>query len=91
MNVGVKSAVFQKMIALNNSGQYAELLGLCTEQIQNTPEWLTPRLLCALAYLATGDQETAKTDLAFFDAKTGPAYSGGACKQMADYLHQRLR
>lgn len=90
INVGGDDSVFKQMIELNNTGKYADLLNLCTAQKQSTPDWLTPKLFCGMAYSALGDQAKAKAELAAFDAKAGPAYSEGACKQMSDFLRNRL-
>ena len=74
------ASAFHEMIQLNNSHEYSELLTHCLAQIQSTPQWLTPRLLCGLAYLGTGDVQNAKAMLFEFDTKIGPAYQVGACK-----------
>lgn len=88
---GGDDSAFQEMFRLNNSGQYPELLKTCLAQIDSTPEWLTPRLFCALAYVATGDKVRAKAMMKEFDSKTGPAYDFGACHQMTVYLHNQLQ
>jgi hypothetical protein len=81
---------FEEMIKFNNSKQYKDLLQECLSQTQSTPEWLTPRLLCGLAYLGLGDRDRAQAMLSEFDSRTGPAYDTDGCKQMSDYLHSRL-
>jgi len=91
VSLGGDDSAFQQMIQFNNSRQYESLLKSCLAQMSSTPEWLTPRLFCGLAYLGTGDREKAKAMLAEFDSKTGPAYSVDACKQMSDYLHEQLK
>jgi hypothetical protein len=91
INMGGDNSVFQEMIRLNNAGEYGDLLKMCVAQIHSTPEWLTPRLFCGLAYLETGDKMKAKDMLTEFDSKTGPAYKVDACKQISDHLHAVLQ
>jgi hypothetical protein len=88
INTGGDDSSFQEMIRMNNSQEYADLLKACLGQITATPEWLTPRLFCGLAYLGAGDKIKAKEMLREFDSKTGPAYSVDACQQMSDHLHR---
>jgi hypothetical protein len=90
INMGGSDAIFQEMVRLNNSQQYGEVFKVCLAQIEKVPEWLTPRLFCAVAYLETGEASKAKNMLADFESRAGPAYSDGACKQMSDFLHERL-
>jgi hypothetical protein len=81
-----------EMIKLNNAHQYKELLQLCTSQIESKPEWLTPRLFCALAYGAMADIAKAKDMLAIYDDRKGPAYDGDAdCKTVSNFLHANLK
>jgi hypothetical protein len=88
--IGGDDSIFTKMIGHLNAGQFTEALDLCTAQIQAAPEWLTPRLVCGVAYFRTGDKANAELMLKEFDARTGPAYAVDACKEMSDYLHQKL-
>jgi hypothetical protein len=90
INTGGDTKPFKEMIQLNNSGDYAGLLNACLAAIKSTPEWLTPRLFCSIAYLETKDETNAREMLAEFDAKTGPYYTVGECRQMSDYLHANL-
>ena len=81
-----------EMAKLADAGQYKELLKLCTAQIEAKPEWLTPRLLCALAYEGMGNRTEAKGMLDTYDARKGPAYDGdGFCKQVSDFAHAQLK
>ncbi len=91
VDLGGDPSAFNHMIQLNNSGQYTDLLKECLAQIRSSPEWLTPRLFCGAAYLATGDKVRAKGMLAEYDSKTGPAYDVEACRQISDFLHKRLQ
>jgi hypothetical protein len=83
--------VFKEMIRLNNSRQYGELLKTCSSQILLTPEWLSPRLLCGLAYLGLNDRVKAREMLKEFDSKSGPAYDAEPCHQMSTYLRATLQ
>jgi hypothetical protein len=91
VNMGGNDSAFQNMIRLNNSKQYADLLNECLAQISSTPEWLTPRLFCGMAYMASGNKVKVKEMLTEFDSRTGPAYTVGACQQMSDLLHRALQ
>ena len=91
VDVGGDDKAFQEMVQMNNARQYSDLLKACLAQIESTPDWLTPRLLCGLAYLGMGDKQGASAMLKEFDLRTGPAYDADGCKQMSDYLHSQLR
>lgn len=91
MITGGDDKEFKKMIDLLNAKDNSGALTECLAQIQAAPEWLTPRLVCGVAYLRTGDTAKAKEMLAEFDSKTGPAYSADGCSQMSDYLHAHLQ
>jgi len=91
VTMGGDDSAFQEMVRLNNSHQYAELLKTCLAEINSQPGWLTPRLFCSLAYLATGNTDDAKKMLKEFDSRTGPAYEVDACKQASDHLHKVLQ
>jgi hypothetical protein len=91
ISMGGDDSAFQEMIHLNNSRNYQDLLRVSLAQISSKPEWLTPRLFCALAYIGLGDVQRAKELLKEFDSKTGPAYDVDACRQMTAYLHSVLR
>jgi len=80
---------YEKLSSLNNQKKFNELLTECRVQIKTAPEWLTPYLFSGLAYIGLGDRTKAKEMLDEFDSKTGPAYSEGDCKGMADFIRQR--
>ncbi len=89
---GTTAEAFLKMIKLNNTHQYAELLTVCNEQLKAAPAWLTPHLFCSLADLGLGHTEEAWEALRTYDQKTGPAYDGDSrCKQASEYLHSHLK
>jgi len=87
---GGDDSIFKSMVQLYNSAQYEKLINACQSQIHSNPDWLTPYLLCGLAYLSTGNTEKAKEMTVYFDKNTGPAYQEGACQQMSDLLHTHL-
>jgi hypothetical protein len=91
ITLGGDDRAFQEMAQLNNSHEYAELLKFCRTQIDSAPEWLTPYLFCSLGHLALGNSLKAREMLSYYDSKTGPAYESPPCRQMSDYLHQRLQ
>lgn len=81
-----------KMTTLVNSAQYSELLRVCTAQLESKPEWLTPRVFCALADEGLGNETQAKEMLDAYDGLKGPAYDEDAfCKQISDLAHSRLK
>lgn len=88
--VGGDSTAFEAMLNLANSKNYSALLRACLDQIKEAPEWLSPRLLCSLAYLSLGDSANAKNMLKEFDSRTGPAYDTDGCKQLSDFLHAQI-
>jgi hypothetical protein len=91
-NVGLMMSVkidndpsFQQMIDLANARptKDKELLKLCTSQIEANPEWLTPRLFCAIAYARMADKAKVKAMLDIYDARKGPAYTDDSnCQQL---------
>jgi len=87
---GGDRSAYLEMVNLYNSGQYTTVLKQCLDEIRSTPEWLTPRLFCGLAYLSLGNKDKAKAMLKEFDGKAGPGYTSDGCGQMADYLHKQL-
>jgi hypothetical protein len=76
------------MIRLADAGQNSALLEICTSQLRSKPEWLTPRLFCAIGYARIGDQAQAKEMLDIYDARKGPAYTGDDfCRGLSDLAH----
>ncbi len=82
-----------EMINLNNNHtQYQKLLEVCTSQIESNPEWLTPRLFCAIAYASLGNAAKAKEMIDVYDSRKGPAYDDDPlCKQVSDAIHTALK
>jgi hypothetical protein len=96
-----KIRALEEMVSLNNAAnvektstgatsKYAELKQLCEREIADAPEWLTPHLVCGMAYLGLDNPRRAKKELDYFDAHTGTAYNVDVCKRMADFLHSHL-
>ncbi len=82
----------QEMSKLADAAQNKELLKVCTTQLEAKPEWLTPRLFCALAYEGLGDNAKAKEMLDAYDGGKGPAYDGNAfCRRWSDLTHSKLK
>ncbi len=64
------------------------MLKVCSAQIAEKPEWLTPRLFCAVAYLMMGDKTKGKEMVDFYDHWKGPAYDDDqSCQQLSGAVH----
>ncbi len=87
MQTGGDDSALKQMIRLNGAHDAEGLLKECLAQIRSAPEWLTPRLFCTVAYLATGDKAKAKEMLTYYDSRKGPPYDTSVCPQMSDSLH----
>ena len=59
---GEEFAVFQNIDKLAKSGELKQLITLCEQQTQKTPEWLTPFFYLGLAYADMGEREKAITN-----------------------------
>lgn len=84
---------FKQMIDLVNARprKNEELLRVCTSQIESKPEWLTPRLFCAIAYHRMGDSAKAKEMVNVYDEKKGPSYDGNQyCQQLSSMAHSQV-
>jgi hypothetical protein len=88
--IGDNLSALQHMEALNDSHQYENLLTVCMGQLKSAPEWLTPRLFCGLAYLATGNKQEAQAMLAEYESKVGPAYNAKPCSRIRDFLRSQV-
>jgi tetratricopeptide (TPR) repeat protein len=62
---GAEFGVFQKLVALEKSRDYAALIRVTEDQIARTPEWLTPYLFLGLAYANTGNTDKALRNLQY--------------------------
>jgi len=61
--VGEEISIFQKIVALEKSKKYSNLIKLCEQQIKKTPTWLTPYLYLGIAYANTDDKAKAIVNL----------------------------
>ena len=61
--VGEEIGVFQKMLELQESNAYSDLIVLCEGQIKKTPTWLTPYLFLGVAYAHQGKKDKAVVNL----------------------------
>ena len=52
-------AIFQILNELEKQGHWVAVRDLCEEQIQKTPEWLTPYLCAGVAHANLGECEEA--------------------------------
>lgn len=52
-------AIFQILKELEKHGHWVAVRDLCEEQIQKTPEWLTPYLCAGVAYANLGQRDEA--------------------------------
>jgi hypothetical protein len=67
------------------------MLKICSEQIADKPEWLTPRLFCSVAYLTMGDKTKGKEMADFYDHWKGAAYDDDQlCQQVSAAVHAAL-
>jgi hypothetical protein len=75
--VGEEPGVFQKMRTLQNQHQWKELLVTSEEQINNTPDWLTPYLFSGIANANLGNKQAAIERLKFVrdEAAGNPDYA----------------
>jgi len=70
---------------LYNDKKDTELVIFCYQQIEKTPEWLTPYFYLGVAYMNLGDKENAKKQLQYVVTKAAgdPEY-----KQAGEFLQQ---
>lgn len=75
--IGEEFTIFQGMVQLEKAKNYEELVKVCDEQIQKTPDWLTPYLFAGIAYANLGDKEKAimKLEYVLEMAPGDPAYA----------------
>lgn len=76
-SVGPEREVFKKMVQLEKSKEYPKLIKVCGQQIEKTPDWLTPYLYRGIAYANMGSKDEAVTDLSHVvkNAPGDPAYA----------------
>lgn len=83
--LGPECAVFGTMEQLEKDKKYTELIQLCKQQIQKTPEWLTPHMFLGAAYANSGQVEKAIQEYEYVVNNAGgdPEYA-----KAVDYLKQ---
>src|SRR2546422_985107 len=69
IEMGGNTEAFQKMATLNNDQKYPELLRSCQTFLANEPVWLTPKLMCGLAYAGLGNKSKAKEMLTAYESQ----------------------
>lgn len=76
-SVGPEREVFNQMVQLEKSKDYPNLIKLCEQQIEKTPDWLTPYLYRGISYANIGNKDRAVTDLKHVveNAPSDPAYA----------------
>jgi hypothetical protein len=79
-NFGEEYGTFQRMVQLQREAKFVELKDLCEEQIEKTPDWLTPYLFLGAAYLNLGDREKGIANLEYVvsQAASDPDYAEAA-------------
>ena len=87
---GGNDSEFLGMIGLLEKKQYPELLTKCLANIKSTPEWLTPRLFCGLAYAGMNRNADAQRMLTEFQKNAGPDYDVPDCHNMSVLLRREL-
>jgi tetratricopeptide (TPR) repeat protein len=56
---GEECEIFQRMVVLEQSKDFPELIKLCKQQIKKTPDWLTPYLFLGIAQANMGSKDEA--------------------------------
>jgi hypothetical protein len=87
---GGNDVAFLNMLTLLGNKRYPELLKSCLASIETTPGWLTPRLLCGLAYAHLHEKLKAQSMLNDFESKAGPSYDAPDCHDLTVVLRRRL-
>lgn len=87
---GGNDSEFLNMISLLEKKNYPELLKKCQANIKSTPDWLTPRLFCGLAYAGLNRNAEAESMLAEYQKKAGPDYDVPDCHNMLVILRREL-
>jgi len=87
LHLGPEVEVFRKMKEFESQGRYTELIALCKEQIEKTPEWLTPYFYLGLAFANLGNKESA---IEMFEYVKENAFGDTAYSEV-NYFLERLR
>jgi hypothetical protein len=81
----------KSMVDLVSANRFDLLRDECLRQIELKPEWLTPRLFCALAYKELKDTTNAKLMLDYYDSNVGKAYDMPYCRNISELLHRQIQ
>lgn len=84
---GPEVEIFKKMQELETQRNYTELVTLCEEQIEKTPEWLTPYLYIGIAFANLGNRDKA---IEMFEYVKQNSFGDSAYSQTNDFL-ERLK
>jgi tetratricopeptide (TPR) repeat protein len=84
---GPEIEIFKKMQEFETQKKYTELVTLCEEQIEKTPEWLTPYFYIGIAFANLGDRDKA---IEMFEYVKENSFGDSAYSQANDFL-ERLK
>jgi hypothetical protein len=88
VTAGAEFGVFQRLVELEKSKDYPEIIRVAEAQIARTPEWLTPYLFLGVAFANTGKRSDAIKYLEFVVKQSAgdPQY-----KEATDFLAKLRR
>jgi tetratricopeptide (TPR) repeat protein len=85
LNIGPEVEIFQRINELEKQKKYSEIIRICENQINKTPEWLTPYLFLGVAFANTGNK-TRAVELFNYVIKNAP--DDPAYKQAREFLEK---
>lgn len=80
---GPEVEIFKKMQEFKTQRNYTSLVNLCEEQIERTPEWLTPYFYLGLAFANLGNRSEA---IEMFEYVKENSFGDSAYSQVNDFL-----
>lgn len=87
--LGDEFGVFQQIVELEKQGKHSDIVGIATEQIAKTPDWLTPYFARGVALANLGRREEAIKDLEFVVKRAhGDSKYAGAGTALDKLRHQ---
>lgn len=84
---GPEVEIFKKMQEFETQRKYTELVTLCEEQIEKTPEWLTPYFYIGIAFANLGNKNKA---IEIFEYVKENSFGDSAYSKANDFL-ERLK
>lgn len=87
LSLGPEVEIFKKMQEFETQRKYTELVTLCEEQIEKTPEWLTPYFYIGIAFANLGNRDKA---IEMFEYVKENSFGDSAYLQANDFL-ERLK